>query len=355
MLHRHVTDEHTCLRHVQIMNKKISLEELIKGKKFTGYPEEAEYIFGLIRNGNISPVKASGTNGKSPALYNRYWLHEEEEDDTQILNEINFKLDPGIQTDYYKNHTDVYRRERELVLSLSRWLCDREKYAVTISVNERSFEIWGREKFLSGQRIEGVSAADILRHCGVSADKLNIYQTAEPFAYYTHSAEVPQNILILENLDPYFGLRKYLLETGGEIFGVRISSLVYGGGKRIVRSFGDFELSAEPYLLDKGNIFYYAGDLDYEGIGIYESLAEKVGESLKIQPFTAYYEKMLEKAEKRTSLAKMKEGQNPVKGERFFGCFPATESVKIRNLLSDGYYIPQEILNICDYSGSERS
>ena len=335
------------------MNKKIDLEELTKGKKFEAYKDEAEYIFRLISSGHISPVRASGTNGKSPALYNRYWLNEKEDDDPGISDEINFRLSPLICTDYYKKHTDVYRRERSFVLSLSRYLDSNRdtKPSEVISVNERSFEIWGREKFLSGQKADGITAADILKHCGITVDQLQVYPTAEPFAYYTHFRSVPQNILILENLDPFYGLRKYLIEEDDEIFGLSFGTMIYGGGKRIVKSFRDFELSAEPYLMDRKNKFYYAGDLDYEGIGIYESLAEKIRGSLEIRPFIAYYDRMLKKAyAKGMNLPLMKDGQREIPGDRFFDFFPVDKADKIRGLLSDGYYIPQEILNKTDYA-----
>lgn len=45
------------------------------------------------------------------------------------------------------------------------------------------------------------------------------------------------------------------------------------------------------------NTIYYFGDLDYEGIGIYENLAEKFRSRWKIIPFVPAYQAMLGKAE----------------------------------------------------------
>ena len=39
----------------------------------------------------------------------------------------------------------------------------------------------------------------------------------------------------------------------------------------------------------EGNQIFYFGDLDYEGIGIYENLAELFNEEWKIIPFMAGY------------------------------------------------------------------
>ena len=49
------------------------------------------------------------------------------------------------------------------------------------------------------------------------------------------------------------------------------------------------------------NTIYYFGDLDYEGIGIYENLAEKFRSRWKIIPFVPAYQAMA-KAEQITEL-----------------------------------------------------
>lgn len=43
----------------------------------------------------------------------------------------------------------------------------------------------------------------ILKHCGLSEDKLNFYTTSEPFAYYTVHKQVTQTVLIIENKDTF--------------------------------------------------------------------------------------------------------------------------------------------------------
>nr|MCR4746782.1 DUF2220 domain-containing protein [Lachnospiraceae bacterium] len=220
-----------------------------------------------------------------------------------------------------------------------------------------SFEIWGREKFLLGKKDGEISAGEILKHCGISSEMLNYYLTAEPLAYYTITKEVPQNILILENLDPFYGMRKYSIETGAErIFGLRIGTLIYGGGKRVSRAFSDFELLAEPYMSAEGNHFYYAGDIDYEGIGIYESFSERVKDHVKIAPFVPYYKEMLNKTkagDEIDKLPQMKAGQVKCKGEFFFEYFEEDDIKKMETILEAGKYVPQEILSVRDYKDYE--
>ena len=57
--------------------KRITLEELEKNGKFETYEALYRHILSEISSGRLSPVKASGINGKKPALYLRYWVTEE--------------------------------------------------------------------------------------------------------------------------------------------------------------------------------------------------------------------------------------------------------------------------------------
>ena len=84
--------------------------------------------------------------------------------------------------------------------------------------------------------------------CGIGEELLNMYGTAEPFAYYAHTRDVPQNILILENKDTFYSMRRVLLNGKTAICGMETGTLIYGAGKRVIRSFQEFDLCAEPYM-----------------------------------------------------------------------------------------------------------
>ena len=171
--------------------------------------------------------------------------------------DIKYTFSTMISVDYYLAHPDMYEKDRNWVLMLNQYLKKHTDALLTPeSLNERSFEIWHREKFLD--------------------------------------REQGKNILILENKDPFFSMRNYLLNGHKEIFGAEIGTLIYGAGKGIIRSFQDFDLCAEPYMKHPENTIYYFGDLDYEGIGIYENLAEKFRSRWKIIPFVPAYQAMLE-------------------------------------------------------------
>ena len=160
---------------------------------------------------------------------------------------------------------------------------------------------------------------------------------------------MPQNLLILENKDTFYSMRRHLQGGNETILGERIQTLVYGAGKRIWRSFQDFEFCVEPYMKAEGNRIFYFGDLDYEGIGIYESLAELCRDFHEIIPFVPAYEAMLKKAGQREDLPETKEMQNRNIREVFFSYFTPECAGAMRRILVEGKYVPQEILNISDF------
>ncbi len=325
--------------------KRTSLDNLLSTKQHIPYQEQYEYIRKLLEEGRIKPVKASKTNGKKPALYREYWILEEMKDYSSYIEEIKYTFSTMISVDYYLAHLDIYEEDRPWVLLLNEYLKNHQDVMLTPeSVNERSFEIWNREKFL-----DRGPGRKILKRCGMEIESLNIYRTTEPLAYYTHTRTIPQNLLILENKDPFFSMRNYLLNGHTGIFNIEVGTLIYGAGKGIIRSFQDFDLCAEPYMKHPGNTIYYFGDLDYEGIGIYENLAEKFLDRWEIKPFVPAYKAMLEKAGSVTILPKTKEQQNRNISTRFFSCFDDSIVEKMKDILEKDRYIPQEILNIGDF------
>lgn len=327
--------------------KRISLERLVQSKTELTYGQQYEYITGLIESGKIKPLKASKTNGKKPALYREYWLLEPKKDYSVYEEELKYRLHSLISIDYYLSHPDTYERERQWVLRLSDYLKhNREKLEYEVSVNERSFEIWSREKFLAKEL-----GKSVLKHCGLEEGFLNIYSTSEPLAYYSHTRKTPQNLLILENKDTFYSMRRYLLEGNDEIFGMRVGTLIYGAGKGILKRFRDFSICVEPYMTNSENGIYYFGDLDYEGIGIYEHLSGLFQKDWKILPFVSAYGRMLKKAKENgmDKLPETKEQQNRNISGEFFGYFPEKLVKEMKTVIESGRYIPQEILNISDF------
>lgn len=327
--------------------KRIRLEELEAKYKIDHYKELYEKILFLIEQEEIRPVKASGLNGKKPALYKEYWVIEKKKDYSAFIEELSYQYVPAISTDYYLHHLQEYQEDREWLLLLNEYLKKYQKQLETpLAMNERSFAIWYREKFIKEEQ-----GKKILKRCGISIDMLNLYETTEPLAYYVHTRTTPQNMLILENKDTFYSMRKLLMAGREEILSIKIGTLIYGAGKGVLRSFQDFAICGEPYMREKGNELYYLGDLDYEGILIYERLAKLFEEFCEIRPFCQGYMRMYEKA-CQIGLDKLpftKEGQNQNIGTKFWSYFRSEQVDNMQALLKGKRYIPQEILNVEDF------
>ena len=113
--------------------------------------------------------------------------------------------------------------------------------------------------------------------------------------------------------------------------------------------FSNFDIVVDEIVSDVRNTIYYLGDLDFEGIIIYENLEMVVREKYSIMPFVEGYKKMIDKAlENKYELPPTKEKQNKnIKGI-FLNYFDDDYKNKILEILNNGLYIPQEILNIGD-------
>lgn len=329
--------------------RRISLDELMERHPNYSYEQHRCYIIRLLAEQKLMPVKNAKSNGKKPALLLAYWVLEEEQLEEalekELKDELSYQLVPKITIDYYLSHVKEYQKDRVWVLMLNQYLkTNQELLEQPESVNERSFEIWNREKFLSKEQ-----GKKILKRCGISLDDFKVYETAEPIPYYSNTRKTPQKMLILENKDTFFSMRKFLLDGHTRILGEEIGTLIYGGGKRIVKSFQEFDLSVEPYMQFENNTLYYFGDLDYEGIGIYESLRNRCQENRIVVPFVAAYERMLAKADQADSLPDTKEQQNRNLTGIFFSYFSRETAERMQEILKQGQYIPQEILNSYDF------
>lgn len=326
---------------------KVKLTDIAHTHPEMDYQQLYEHICARINTGILAPVKASGLNGKKPALYNAYWKFQAEKDYTEVYEELRYRLSPLLDTTYYQKNPEKYIADQKYVRLLSEYLMkNKELLDNPVATNERSFEIFHREKFLDRE-----NGRTLLAHLGVCPEKLNFYETSEPMSYYSHNKTTPQNFLIIENKDTFYSMRRHLIHQKDTLLGLKIGTLIYGGGKSIYKSFDDFINCVEPYFSHKQNKVYYFGDLDYEGILIYEHLQKQYENQTEIILFTKAYEKMLEKAKVigYEELPDTKEGQNKNAGEEFYQNFSPVIQEEIKKVLESGKYIPQEILNESDY------
>ena len=99
---------------------------------------------------------------------------------------------------------------------------------------------------------------------------------------------------------------------------------------------------------------FYFGDLDYEGIIIYENFYKKYKEKYNIKLFVEGYKKMIDKIKDIKGLPETKEGQNRNINNYFLQEFSLEYREKINEILKKDLYIPQEIINIIDLQMEEK-
>ena len=249
---------------------KVYLKDIMSLHQDKDYNELYAYVMELIDKEELEPVRRAGTNGRKPALPLAFWRYIEEADYSGVYDELTFKIHPAIDTSYYRAHPDRYKKDKEDIECLSEYM---KKNAGLLEIqetmNERSFEIFRREKFF--QEKGGLAFCARL---GISEEQLNLYRTSEPLSYYSHSKEASQNIMIIENKDTFYDLRRHMQRTGNRILGTDFGTLIYGAGKGIWRTFADYAEGAEGYFGSSNRLLYF-GDIDYEGILIYEHLVKQ--------------------------------------------------------------------------------
>ncbi len=219
---------------------------------------------------------------------------------------------------------------------------------VPCSVNERSFQIFRDEKFLSS-----AAGRALLQRVGLNLAKLACFQTCEPFFYvqYLQPGDDFAHLLIVENKDTFFSLKKCLTATRRTLAGIPYNFLIYGEGRKIVTSFAFYRevqgLGGQTPLPIK---VYYFGDLDPEGIDIFGQLQENFPE-LSIEPFTYLYSELLKLYPERPKQRDKNQKLKPERLDRFLSYFLPEVAAEIQNLLAAKRYLPQEGLNYAYFAG----
>jgi len=323
--------------------KVITETELQKLSRETDYLLFHGEVERMAEDGLLSPVKASGKNGRIPPLFNKYRIIKPKEDFTEYLESIR-RLNPHLNISEYRKRPELYKKHRELVDGISHYLWHHAGLLEEpMSRKERSFSIWGREKLID-QNFSLVR--EVLRFNHLGEDFLNYYDTPEPFFEFVHSQSPEMSALILENKDTWFTFRKLMQFTGRNVIaGQAVDLLIYGEGNKITKK-GALEDYARGMLNRQAGQtirFLYFGDLDREGIRLFFRTRE-ANPGLSIEPFAPLYLLMLQLAHGRNMPVSMDKRDIPVTIEDFaqgLGCDPP----KILNLLNQGFYIPQEIIN----------
>ena len=308
--------------------------------KTGGYTVFAAVLRGLVDEEILLPVVAKGTNSKNPALH--YWyriVSSDEKPDRARTHTLLTFFHPAINTSYYLNHSREFQEDEKYLSALDHFLKENNdlKNMVSITANERSFQICRDEKWLLSAQ-----GKKFLQRVKLTLEDLRCYVTHEPFFYYARRQQnegFEVNVLIVENKDTFFSLKTLFQEGINSWDGIPFSLLVYGEGRKIEKSITFFD-EIDNYRNSIAN-FYYFGDLDPEGISIWHAIAG----ILSVQPFVLFYNSLFDRyGVDAPVLGKSQRfSQDAVKA--FLTHFSADAAVGIQKMLLDGRYLPQEGLD----------
>ncbi|MBF8983808.1 DUF2399 domain-containing protein [Lutibacter sp. B2] len=308
---------------------RISLNEL--EKIFSGditYETFAKEILKFEEKGILKEVKTHKRNNKPISLANSYtinksFLREKQMDEIQRFQ---LQIHPKIQLQSYYSLAEVqWKNDFLYIEKINKYLKDKGLPNEEATSAERSFHLVGDEKWMDEK-----GGRKIIERLGIWQE-LKINNVPDPLMLAvnpTHFSKSKHMHLIVENKTTYYALLEVLQETN-------YTSLIYGAGWKIIS--GISMLEEQLSLHKKEHKLYYFGDLDFEGISIWNRLNEKRSIDLAID----FYRELLKK-----SYSKGKETQK--KNEQalgnFLSFFNHKEQEQIKSLLEIRGYYPQEAL-----------
>lgn len=292
----------------------------------------------LVSEHLITPV---GRPATAHGLHLKYRVNKKSKDkDNELLMQIVKSIAPPANVDYYIKNPRDFLLDRDIIDVISSFLRLEKKGLVT--VNERSYELFGDEKFLRGNGNKGSRGETVLKRLGLTCADIACEETLEPFFSFQKKdfhSRAARSIYIIENKDTFWSFKREIMDR---ISAIKVGMLIYGEGKKIISS---FQFIREYDIDPQKDEVYYFGDLDPEGINIYGLLVDEYPQ-YKIAPFCEGYQAVLEiglsgkliKTPRRQKI-------NEIHLARFIQFFDNSTAEKIKRHIEGGFYIPQEALS----------
>jgi hypothetical protein len=245
-------------------------------EKFGGYYEFHGCITFMQNKGIIRAIKNSDFNGMNPPLKTRWSVVYDNRKDgwpASFIMKVSDYLD---MTGYVRNPNWQTDGDKRFIERIHNFLknADNREWA---SCEERCLELFDNEKFLS------LSKSRILTRLGITYEELKMMKYGQMFSYWISNRRKTEKVIILENHSTFFSFKR-IAEKNLPIFNIVPDLLIFGDGKRIIKSLGFLNEITNPELC---NIKYF-GDMDPEGWLIYKLLKEKY-DNLDISFFMPAY------------------------------------------------------------------
>ncbi len=333
--------------------KRIEIKDIVSKLKSRGInffitPELNKEFICIIRNlvnkGILTPLK----NAK-PLMYYEQIPNKFEINFNYLKGEKNtlpsselINYHPKLDMSYYSKHPAQYYENQSFIRRIDSLL--KQNNCPALTANERSYLIFDDEKALTLPDEASIDGQAVLKKLGgLTLEDLKAKKTLEPFFYYMAEKfdslgnNSQRIVLIVENKDTFWTLMDAIKNKHLS----NIHLLIYGEGKAIIKKFEFIE-----YL--KGQLsdhYYYFGDIDQEGILIYNKLRETFFE-YEIVPAVPFYDHMLKVAGV--------EGSRPLKNAHnikessllpFLDYFSQQSATLIKEIIQQQRCLPQEVVN----------
>lgn len=325
-----------------IPKKKFTYQDVLKVWPDLDYERLYQLIGEWMEQGLIQPIKKSGLTSFRPPVFHEYKKVIIKPDYSSCLDRIK-ALHPKLNIGRYLSRPEHYAGQQEAIQKLSEFFWRKgADFNQIMSVNEKSYEIWGDEKLL-----DSAVGQALLTYNRITLAELGCYRTPEPYFSTIFSWEFrDQVILIIENKDTWYTISKLLKQSPHkQLCKIPIAMTVYGEGNKATRKGGISEFLKDYTSLE--TMVYYFGDIDVAGIDIYERV-QKANQELRIERFLPGYKEMIRKAAGQVMLP-TDDTRNLSYPETFLEGFTTAEQQVIRHTLDRHLRIPQEILNYHDY------
>ena len=327
--------------------KTILLDELQQFCCKMEYEEFRQYIRQLETEEVLQPIKAAGQDFgglsyKYRVSAGKLFSAAAEEIQWEIQRDaMSSRLD---FTWYYRQPMKCWQQERPYLKRLSSYFKQQGSNVGQASVQQRSYEIFGDEKFL----LEKGHA--LLGHVRISEADLGIGGQADPLMLAVNPGGLQQRLchhLAVENKAAYYGLLPVLKDT-------LFASLIFGSGWKIVGNLS--ELPRQCGKEGQKHVVWYFGDFDWEGLSIWHALLP--AGMVEVRLAGMFYQAFLSYA---ASSGKQNQQKNPAALEAFCQYFSAADTIRWHEILRGRGYYPQETLGaeelqkgwekLCDEAG----
>lgn len=338
-------------------NKRISITELSEELKkrriniFTDESKKDQFVKTIqvfIDESILIPLKNSSQLLQYGGLPNIYTIKKSMISEKFSPHQIEHRhellsLSPLININYYATHAAQYAKDREFILRINNLV--RQKNSDELTVNERSYLLFDDEKAITMPADAAIDGNEILKNLKLSLKDIKAKKVYEPFFYteknyFSLEGQDIRTVLIVENMDTFWTLQDALKSSELE----DTNLVVYGEGYAIKQKFAYFNMIGGS----TSDRYFYFGDLDQEGINIFNSLRKQF-QHYDIKPAVSFYSCIIKKAgpDRAQPLRKLqKRGDTSL--SPFIDFFESNEKEIINKIVNEKKYLPQEIFNKTD-------